>query len=84
MPVRPVVGDEIHQQADAAGMGAIDQFLEVLLRTQPRIDVKEAGCIVAVIARAGEDRRQPQAVHAEAGNIVQLVDDAAQGSVGFQ
>ena len=58
-------------------MGSFDEFLEILFRAEARIDIKEAGCVVAMIRWAGKDRREPQTVRSEFSDVIELFNDAA-------
>src|SRR4051812_15323036 len=77
--VRGVVHDEVDDHAHAAGVGRLEELLEVL-------DVPELGQhrgvvadVVATVAQGrGEERRQPEAVDAEPLQVVELVHHAAQ------
>ena len=39
MFVRPVIGDEVHEDADGARVSLLDQFPEVILRAEARVVV---------------------------------------------
>ena len=55
----------------------VQQLGEVAEGAQPRVDAVEVGDVVAVVAaRRGVDRVQPQAGHAEPGQVVQPADEA--------
>ena len=52
---------------------ALQQAVEVRQRAEHRIDVVVVGDVVAVVClRGGVDRREPQDVHAQALQVVEL------------
>jgi hypothetical protein len=74
-----VVGDQVDDEADAAGMRLGDQLVEVVERAEDGIDVAVVGDIVAgILLRRGHERRQPQRVDAELGQVVEVRRDAPQ------
>ena len=74
-----MVGDEVHDDAQAAGVGGGDEFVEVRQCAEQRIDVAVVGNVVAVIGLwTHQHRSQPDRVHAEGHEVVETVDDAAQ------
>ena len=79
MLVRGVVHDEVDDHAHAAGVGLVQELVEVLDVAELRQHRGVVADVVAAVAqRRGEERRQPQAVDAEPLQVVQLVDHAAQ------
>lgn len=60
-------------------MSFSEQFAEIILCAEARIDFVEAGGVVAMIAGAGENGRQPQAVDSQTGDVIEFGSDAAQG-----
>ncbi len=75
-----VVGDEIENDAQAAAMGRLHQLGQVGLGAEARVDFHVVDRVVAVIAADLEDRRQPNGSDPQAGDVVQMVDDAAQST----
>ena len=64
-------------QAQAVRLG--DQLVEVGQVAEQRVDVAVVGDVVAeVLHRRGEEGRQPDDVHAQARDVVELVGDAGQ------
>jgi hypothetical protein len=77
-----VVHDEVRDDAQAALVGRLDQRLEVLHRPVVGVDVVIIGDVVPVVFEGrGIDRQQPDAVHTQIANVIQLVDDAPQVAV---
>ncbi len=64
-------------------MCLLDQLLEILFIAQAWIDLEEAGRVVAVIGGGGKYRCEPDAIDSEIGKVIQLLDDAGQGTVGL-
>jgi len=60
-----VVDDEVEDHADAGVVTAVDERLELGAGTEVLGRLEEVGDVVAVVGRAGDDRRQPEAVDAE-------------------
>ena len=76
---RGVVGDEVQQDPDPALVCRGDQRVEVRQGAEHGIDVAVVGDVVAEVAhRRPEDRRQPDGVDAEPGEVVQPADQAPQ------
>ena len=66
-----------HLQAQAMGLG--QQAIEVVQAAEQRIDVAVVGDVIAEIGhRRLEERRDPDRVHAQRGDVVQALDDARQ------
>ena len=66
-----VVEHQVDEDADAAVGCCPYQLDEVADRAEPRVDAVEVGDVVAVVAaRRGVERQQPQAGHAQAGQVV--------------
>jgi hypothetical protein len=77
MAAAPVVGDEIKQDADAEMVGFVDQFADVFGRSQAGIDGEVVGGVVAVVGVVGEEGVDPEAVEAQVGDVIEVLDDAA-------
>lgn len=74
-----VVDDQIHDQLHAALVDRGEQPVEVVQRTEERVDVLVVADVVAVVGvRGGIDRGQPQHVDIQLGQVVQMLDDARQ------
>ena len=74
-----VVDDEVHDQLHAARVDAREQFVELLERPEDRLDVLVVADVVAgVVLRRRVDGREPQHVHPELREVVQVRGDAAQ------
>ena len=79
MLVGAVVRHPVEQQPHPACVDAVDQCVEVGIGAEDRIDAAVIGDVVAEIAdRRGEDRREPQRVDTEIGEVVQPARDAGQ------
>jgi hypothetical protein len=66
-----VVHDEVDDHPDAARLGGADEFDEVAERAEARIDGEEVDDVVAVVLAGGRiERHEPQAGHAEIGQIL--------------
>ncbi|KAG0751314.1 hypothetical protein G6F24_014436 [Rhizopus arrhizus] len=66
-----------HLQAQAMGLG--QQAIKVVQAAEQRIDVAVVGDVIAEIGhRRLEERRDPDRVHAQRGEVVQALDDAWQ------
>ena len=77
--VAGVVDDEVHDQPHPAPVQLGDQLVELRQRAEQRVDVLVVADVVAVVGlRRGVDRREPQDVDAEVGQVVQPLQDAAE------
>ena len=77
--VAGVVDHQVHDQPHAARVQLRDQLVELRQRAEQRVDVLVVADVVAVVGlRRGVDRRQPQDVDAEVGQVVQPLQDAAE------
>ena len=75
--VARVVHDEVDDHADAALVAGVEELVEVLDRAALGEDVVVVGDVVAAVAQGrGEERRDPQAVHAQPLEVVELLDQA--------
>ena len=60
-------------------MGAFHQGIEVGERAEDRVHRQMVGHVVAeILLRGGEERAQPDGVHAQAGDVAELRGDAGQ------
>ena len=76
---RRVVHDEVGDDADAALVRLLDQLPHVLDDAVVLVDGEVVGDVVAAVAqRRGVEGQQPDAVHAEPLEIVQLLGEAAE------
>ncbi len=74
-----VVDHQVHEQLHAARVQRGDQLVEVGQRAEHRVDVAVVADVVAVVVLGGAvDRRQPQHVHPQVGQVVEPVEDPAQ------
>ncbi len=74
-----VVHHQVHDQPHAAGVQRLDQFIYVGERPEQRVDVLVVADVIAVVVhRRPVDRRQPDHVHAQALQVVQVGQHAAQ------
>jgi hypothetical protein len=75
--VTGVVHDEVDDHPDAALVAGVDELVEVVHRAALGEDVVVVGDVVAAVAQGrGEERRHPEAVHAEPLQVVELLDEA--------
>jgi hypothetical protein len=66
--------DQLDEHLDVAGVGRVDERLEVVERAVARVDAPVVGDVVAVVLeRRGEERQDPQAGDAEALEVVELL-----------
>ena len=79
MLVGGVADHLVHDDLEAQGMGLLDQEVEILKRAEERIDGHVVRHVIAHVGlrRLGE-RRKPDAIDTETGNVVEPVDDAWQ------
>ena len=74
MLVGAVVDDELGDDAQAPPMRLAHEVPEVAERAVVRMDAREVGNVVAVIAqRERVERQQPHGSHAEVGDVVELL-----------
>ncbi len=74
-----VVGHPVEQEAHSSVVKTGEQVVEVGVGPEHRVDAAVVGDVVAEVAhRRGEDRRQPQRVDTEIGQVVELAGDAGE------
>ena len=74
-----VVHHQVGDHADAALVGGLDEAADVLDRAVVGLDREEVGDVVAAVAqRRLEERQQPDAVHAQPLQVVELLGQAAE------
>jgi hypothetical protein len=74
-----VPGDEIEQHADATLTGRRAQRDQVVVAAVPGRDLQVVRHVVARVAeRLGEARVEPDRVHTQPGQVVQVMDDPRQ------
>ena len=79
MQIRRVVGDDVDDDPDAAGVQRVDHPVEVVERSQPRVDVAVVGDVVPAIGQRGRvERAQPHRVHAEVRQVIDARHDAGE------
>ena len=79
MLVRGVIDDQVDHDADAPVGGLVDQLGEVAQRSQARVHAVVVGDIVAVVTqRRRVHRVEPEACHAQPGQVVETADQARQ------
>ena len=79
MPVGGMVEHQVHEDADASLIRLPEQTVHVLQGPEDRIDIPIVRDIVAIVVLGGtEDRGEPDGVHAQCLEIVQLLDDPGQ------
>ena len=73
-----MIGDEIEQHPEAAGVRLAKQAVEVGERAEARVDPAIIGDVIAEIGhRRGEDRRDPHGVDPKRDEVVEARLDAA-------
>ena len=77
MLVRHVVDHQVHHRRYPALVHGGEQRVEILERPEHRIDVLVVAVVVAVVVLR-RDRRQPEDVDAEFGEVVEAREDAAE------
>ncbi len=75
--VEHAVQNDIHSKR----MRFLNQFLQILLRPKRRIDLIIIVNVVFVAGIGAEDRRHVDHVHAQMPDVIQTIDDPAQGSL---
>ena len=79
MLVGGVVDDEVHDQPDAALVQRGHQLVELRERAEQRVDVLVVADVVAVVVhRRAVDRREPDDVDTEPGEVVDVGEDPAE------
>lgn len=79
MLIRSMIGNIIEQQLHAAGVNVGKQRVEIRESAENRIDVRIVADIVTEVGhRRRKDRRDPDRVHAEPFEIVELALNAAE------
>jgi hypothetical protein len=74
-----VVDHQVHDELHVALVQRGDQRVEIGERAEERVDVVVVADVVAVVAlRRAVHGRQPQHVHAEVREVVELGEDAAE------
>jgi hypothetical protein len=77
--VGAVVDDEVHDQLHPALVDGGEQRVEIRERAEDRVDVLVVGDVVAVVVlRRRVDRREPDDVDAERGEVVEMGGDPGQ------
>ena len=68
---RRVARDEVEQERDAAGVGRVGERPHVGDRSEARVDGREVGDVVAAVGeRRRVERREPDRVDAEVGEVI--------------
>ncbi|MDQ1131880.1 hypothetical protein QE386_000475 [Pseudoxanthomonas winnipegensis] len=79
MLVRAVAEHLVDHHLQAQRMRLGQQGVEVGQRAEQRIDIAVVGDVIAEVGHGRlEERRDPDRVHAQAGDVVQALDDAGQ------
>ena len=74
-----MVENHVQHDADAVLAQGGDELLEVLHGSHGRVDGAVIGDVVSVVpARRGEEGIEPDVVYSQGGDVVDLLDDAAQ------
>ena len=80
--VAAVVGRQVAHQVPAAGVDLGRQPGRGLVAAEQRVDLVEAGGVVAVIGLGREERGQVEGVDADVGQVVEALGDAVQVAPG--
>jgi len=76
---RGVAEDQVEQDAEPPLARSLDELVEVLERAQLRVDRGVVRDVVPEVGqRRGVDRRKPEGVHAEPGEVVEPLGDPAE------
>lgn len=75
MLVRDVVEDAVEGDPDASLVRCVDEVVEVVVVTEPRVDGEVVEGVVAV-RRGGEDRPEEESVAAQVADVVEPPDQA--------
>jgi hypothetical protein len=76
---RGVAGHHVHEELEPAGVRLLGQPVELGEVAEDRVDVRVVGHVVAEVGhRRGIDRRQPERVDAEPGQVVEPRADAGE------
>ena len=77
--VRGVVDHKVHEHAQAAVVGLLQNALEDLEVAEVRVDVHVVGDVVAPVrVRGGVERREPDRIHAQTLDVVEPVQNAVE------
>jgi hypothetical protein len=82
-----MVGDHVHQHPKSAPVSLVDEFPHIIESSVDRVYGTRVDDVVAgVVLRGRVERRQPDRIDREGGDVGELVDHAAQitGSVGVE
>ena len=75
-----MVGDEIHQDANAALVGSLHQAAKIVLRTISRIETEVIfNSIPVIVCRVEVDRAKPDRIDAQVGQVIQPLADRLKG-----
>ena len=81
MPVTGVVGHVVDEDPEAALVGRGEQRIEVVERSEQRVDIGVVGDVVAEVGhRRWVERRDPDGVHAQPREVVEAAGDAGEVS----
>ena len=73
-----MVEHAVEEDAHPARVDTVDQPPQIVLRAEGRVDLEIIGCVVLVVRRCAEDRRQIETRHAERLDVVELLRNARQ------
>ena len=74
-----VVGDDVDDDLDAAGVGIVGEVVEVGQGAEPGVDAAVVADVVAAVGeRGGVERRQPDGVDPEVGQVAQPAADTGE------
>ena len=73
-----VVEDAVEHDADAPGVGFVDQPAEGRVAAEHRVDLLVVVRVIAMVRGRLEDRREVDGVDAQVAQIVEMLDDADQ------
>src|ERR1044071_7579102 len=85
MGIRSVVRDKIHQDPDAALMSNLNQVMKILLSAVGGIQLKIVfHGITVIVGWMNVDRREPQGINPQVGQIIQSIPDRPKGRTAEQ
>ena len=81
-----VVVDDVHDDAETAGVARVDQPLEAVRPAVRLLDGEDGDPVVApaAVTREGVDRQQLDQVDAQVDEVVEAIDDAVEGALGAE
>ena len=74
-----VVGDDVDDESDPVGVQGVDEPVEVRQGPQSRVDIAVVVDVVAAVGQGrGVEGAQPDGIHAQPHQVVDVIDDSGQ------